>query len=231
MSQRGLKLVPEDVWSRANYVLAVKMLDPQFKGQVKNELISRDGVKLVAQMVRDPFELWLSQHVDEGKRIAELVIRQAMARTRAAQKVEREKEQKKQSWISTILATGEATATSAVSAGDFSCMNAPVAFCPVTVPRTHGSVTVTITCEKKFPRTHHMVFDCLCTNQDGQKVISGEHSRLVVSTVSSAPRNAGSRPRISPAHRRCGAPRSGRLPTVRSTPLRLTKPVLPALAA
>ena len=91
MGQRGLKVVPEDVWSRANFVLAIKMLDPQFKGQVKNELISRDAVKLVAQMVRDPFELWLNQHVDEGKRIAELVIRQAMARTRAAQKVERRK--------------------------------------------------------------------------------------------------------------------------------------------
>jgi topoisomerase IV subunit B len=91
MGQRGLKVVPEDVWSRASYVLAVKMLDPQFKGQVKNELISRDAVKLVAQMVRDPFELWLNQHVDEGKRIAELVISQANARTRAAQRVERRK--------------------------------------------------------------------------------------------------------------------------------------------
>ncbi len=91
MGQRGLKIVPEDVWSRACYVLAVKMLDPQFKGQVKNELLSRDAVKLVAQMVRDPFELWLNAHVDEGKRIAELVIRQAMARTKAAQKVERRK--------------------------------------------------------------------------------------------------------------------------------------------
>ena len=91
MGQRGIKIVPEDVWSRASYVLSVKMLDPQFKGQVKNDLISREGVKLVAQMVRDPFELWLSQHVDEGKRIAELVIRQAMARTRAALKVERRK--------------------------------------------------------------------------------------------------------------------------------------------
>jgi topoisomerase-4 subunit B len=91
MGQRGLKIVPEDVWSRASYVLAVKMLDPQFKGQVKNELISRDAVKLVAQMVRDPFELWLNQHVDAGKRIAELVLRQALARTKAAQKVERRK--------------------------------------------------------------------------------------------------------------------------------------------
>jgi len=91
MGQRGLKVVPEDVWSRASYVLAVKMLDPQFKGQMKNELISRDGVKLVAQMMRDPFELWLNQNVEEGKRIAELVIAQALARTRAAQKVERRK--------------------------------------------------------------------------------------------------------------------------------------------
>ncbi|HZP92598.1 MAG TPA: DNA topoisomerase IV subunit B [Burkholderiales bacterium] len=91
MGQRGLKIVPEDVWSRANYVLACKMLDPQFKGQVKNELISRDAVKLLSQMARDPFELWLNQHVDEGKRIAELVIRQAMNRTKAAQKVERRK--------------------------------------------------------------------------------------------------------------------------------------------
>ncbi len=91
MGQRGLKIVPEDVWSRANYVLACKMLDPQFKGQVKNELISRDAVKLVSQMVRDPIELWLNQHVDEGKRIADLVIRQAANRTRAAQKVERRK--------------------------------------------------------------------------------------------------------------------------------------------
>jgi len=91
MGQRGLKVVPEDVWSRANFVLAVKMLDPQFKGQVKNELISRDAVKLVSQMVRDPIELWLNQHVDEGKRIADLVIRQAISRTRAAQKVERRK--------------------------------------------------------------------------------------------------------------------------------------------
>ena len=91
MGQRGIKIVPEDVWSRASYVLSVKMLDPQFKGQVKNELISRDGVKLMAQMVRDPFELWLNRHVDEAKRIAELVMRQAMTRTRAAQKVERRK--------------------------------------------------------------------------------------------------------------------------------------------
>ena len=54
MGQRGLKVVPEDVWSRANFVLAVKMLDPQFKGQVKNELISRDAVKLMARWCATP---------------------------------------------------------------------------------------------------------------------------------------------------------------------------------
>ena len=91
MGQRGLKVVPDDVWSRANFVLACKILDPQFKGQVKNELISRDAFKLVSQMIRDPIELWLNQHVDEGKRIAELVLKQAVQRTRAAQKTERRK--------------------------------------------------------------------------------------------------------------------------------------------
>ena len=91
MGQRGLKIVPDDVWSRANFVLATKILDPQFKGQVKNELISRDAVKLVSQMIRDPIELWLNQHVDEGKRIAELVLRQAVQRTKSVQKIQRKK--------------------------------------------------------------------------------------------------------------------------------------------
>ena len=91
MGQKGLKIVPEDVWSRVSYVLACKILDPQFKGQVKNELISRDAVKLVSQMIRDPIELWLNQHVGEAKKIAELVIKQALARTKASQKVEKRK--------------------------------------------------------------------------------------------------------------------------------------------
>ena len=91
MGQRGLKVVPDDVWSRVNFVLACKILDPQFKGQVKNELISRDAFKLISQMIRDPIELWLNQHVDDGKQIAELVLRQAVQRTRSAQKTERRK--------------------------------------------------------------------------------------------------------------------------------------------
>jgi topoisomerase-4 subunit B len=74
-----------------SYVLACKILDPQFKGQVKNELISRDAVKLVSQMIRDPIELWLNQHVGEAKKIAELVIKQALARTKASQKIEKRK--------------------------------------------------------------------------------------------------------------------------------------------
>ena len=91
MGQRGLKVVPDDVWSRVNFVLACKILDPQFKGQVKNELISRDAFKLISQMIIDPIELWLNQHVDDGKQIAELVLRQAVQRTRSAQKTERRK--------------------------------------------------------------------------------------------------------------------------------------------
>ena len=82
MGQRGLKVVPDDVWSRVNFVLSCRILDPQFKGQVKNELISREAVKLVSQMIRDPIELWLNQNVDDGKKIAELVIAQAIQRNR-----------------------------------------------------------------------------------------------------------------------------------------------------
>jgi topoisomerase-4 subunit B len=85
------RLQTEDISARLHYVLSARILEPQFKGQVKNELISRDAVKLVSLMVRDAIELWLNQNVDEGKRIADLVLRQAAARTRAAQKIERRK--------------------------------------------------------------------------------------------------------------------------------------------
>ena len=67
------------------------MLDPQFQGQTKEKLNSREGVKLVERMIRDPLEIWLNQHVDDGKAIAELAIRQALARTSAAKKVERKR--------------------------------------------------------------------------------------------------------------------------------------------
>ncbi|MBA3597448.1 MAG: type IIA DNA topoisomerase subunit B [Methylibium sp.] len=88
---KGVKLMPDDVFSRASFVLSAKVLDPQFQGQTKERLNSRDALRLVSTYVRPAFELWLNQHVAEGKKLAELVIRQAQARQRAGQKVEKRK--------------------------------------------------------------------------------------------------------------------------------------------
>ena len=86
---KGVKLMPDDVFSRASFVLSAKVLDPQFQGQTKERLNSRDALRLVATYVKPSLELWLNQHVDHGKKLAELVIRQAQARQRAGQKVEK----------------------------------------------------------------------------------------------------------------------------------------------
>ncbi|MGA8009845.1 MAG: DNA topoisomerase IV subunit B [Thiomonas sp.] len=91
LQPKGVKLLPEDVFARASFVLSARVLDPQFQGQIKEKLNSRDALRLVGQAVRPVFELWLSAHVDQGKKLAELVIRQAQSRMRAAQKVEKKK--------------------------------------------------------------------------------------------------------------------------------------------
>ena len=88
---KGVKLMPEDVFSRASFVLSAKVLDPQFQGQTKERLNSRDALRLVSQFTRPPLELWLNQHVDLGKKLADLVIKQAQHRQRASQKVEKRK--------------------------------------------------------------------------------------------------------------------------------------------
>src|SRR5574343_708657 len=88
---KGVKLMPEDLFSRASFVLSAKVLDPQFQGQTKERLNSRDALRLVGGYVRPAFELWLNQHVEQGKKLAELVIKQAQTRQRAAQKVEKKK--------------------------------------------------------------------------------------------------------------------------------------------
>ena len=88
---KGVKLMPEDVFSRASFVLSAKVLDPQFQGQTKERLNSRDALRLVSQFTRPPLELWLNQHVEYGKKLAELVIKQAQTRQRASQKVEKRK--------------------------------------------------------------------------------------------------------------------------------------------
>ena len=89
---RGVKLQQEDVCGRMAFVLSARILDPQFQGQVKEKLNSREAVKLVAGMVRDPLEIWLNSHVEAGKAIAELSIKQALARQKNAQKVEKKKQ-------------------------------------------------------------------------------------------------------------------------------------------
>jgi topoisomerase-4 subunit B len=89
---RGVKLQQDDICSKMGFVLAARILDPQFQGQVKEKLNSREAVKLVAGMLRDPFEIWLNQHVEAGKAIAELAIKQALARQKNAQKVEKRKQ-------------------------------------------------------------------------------------------------------------------------------------------
>jgi topoisomerase-4 subunit B len=86
-----VKLMPEDVFSRASFVLSAKVLDPQFQGQIKERLNSRDALRLVSAYVRPALELWLNQHVEWGRKLAELVIRQAQTRQRASQKVEKKK--------------------------------------------------------------------------------------------------------------------------------------------
>ena len=88
---KGVKLLPEDVFARVSFVLSAKVLDPQFQGQIKERLNSRDAVKLVSSFTRPALELWLNDHVEYGKKLAELVIRQAQSRLRSAQKVEKKK--------------------------------------------------------------------------------------------------------------------------------------------
>lgn len=88
---KGVKLLPEDVFARTSFVLSAKVLDPQFQGQIKERLNSRDAVRLVGGFVRTSLDLWLNSHVEYGKKLAELAIRQAQARARSAQKVEKRK--------------------------------------------------------------------------------------------------------------------------------------------
>ncbi len=91
LQPKGVKLLPEDVFARASYVLSAKVLDPQFQGQIKERLNSRDAVRLVSSFVRPALELWLNQHVEYGRKLAELAIKAAQSRQKAGQKVEKRK--------------------------------------------------------------------------------------------------------------------------------------------
>lgn len=88
---RGLKLSPEDVWERCCYVLSSKVIDPQFSGQTKERLSSRQCAVFVSGVVKDAFSLWLNQHTAEAELIAELCINNAQSRLKASKKVARKK--------------------------------------------------------------------------------------------------------------------------------------------
>ena len=88
---RGVKIAPDDVWDKVNFVLSVKLADPQFSGQTKERLSSRECTPFVSGVIKDAFGLWLNQHNEAGERIAELVISNAQSRLKAGKKVIRKK--------------------------------------------------------------------------------------------------------------------------------------------
>jgi topoisomerase-4 subunit B len=88
---RGVKLSPEDVWKKTSYVLSLKLREPQFSGQTKERLTSRDAAAFVSGVTKDAFGLWLSQHIADAECIAELAVENAQVRLRAGKKVARKK--------------------------------------------------------------------------------------------------------------------------------------------
>ncbi|WP_417689927.1 DNA topoisomerase IV subunit B [Pseudidiomarina sp.] len=88
---RGVRLTPEDIWDRCTYILSVKMQDPQFAGQTKERLSSRQSAAFVSGVVKDAFSLWLNEHTEQAEQLAELCINNAQRRMRASKKVVRKK--------------------------------------------------------------------------------------------------------------------------------------------
>ena len=88
---RGVKLAPDDIWERCCYVLSSKIGDPQFSGQTKERLSSREAAAFVSGIVKDAFSLWLNQHTEEAEKLAELCIANAQGRLRLAKQVTRKK--------------------------------------------------------------------------------------------------------------------------------------------
>ena len=88
---RGLKLSSEDVWDKCSYILSTKMLDPQFSGQTKEKLSSRQCAVFISGIAKDKLSLWLNQHTNEAELIAEMCIQNAQSRLKASKKVVRKK--------------------------------------------------------------------------------------------------------------------------------------------
>lgn len=88
---RGVKLAPEDIWERINFVLSLKMQEPQFSGQTKERLSSRQAANFVGGVIKDAFSLWLNANAEQGMQLAEMVIEQAGRRLKSARRVERKR--------------------------------------------------------------------------------------------------------------------------------------------
>jgi len=88
---RGVKLAPEDVWSRCSYILSLRMTEPQFTGQTKDRLSSREASAFVSGVAQDAFSIWLNNNIADAERIAQVAIASAMTRLRQGKKVERKK--------------------------------------------------------------------------------------------------------------------------------------------
>ena len=88
---RGVKLTPDDIWDRCCYVLSSKLEDPQFSGQTKERLSSRQAAAFVSGVAKDAFSLWLNQHTGEAEKLAEMFINSAQNRLRSAKKVVRKR--------------------------------------------------------------------------------------------------------------------------------------------
>ncbi len=88
---RGIKLTPEDVWDRCSYILSLKMQEPQFAGQTKERLSSRQAASFVTGVVKDSFSLWLNEHTEIAEMLADFCISNAQRRLKAAKKIVRKK--------------------------------------------------------------------------------------------------------------------------------------------
>ncbi len=88
---RGVKIAPDDVWDKVSYILSVKMQDPQFTGQTKERLSSRETAAFVSGIAKDSFSLWLNQHAEIGDLLAQMAISSAQKRLKNAKKVVRKK--------------------------------------------------------------------------------------------------------------------------------------------
>ena len=88
---KGVKLSPDDVWAQCQYVLSVRMKEPQFSGQTKEKLSSREISLFISTKVKDAFALWLNTNLEEGERIAMVAIENAQSRLKSAKKITRKK--------------------------------------------------------------------------------------------------------------------------------------------